>query len=189
LTKTLQVFVKKPIVTIKVVQVTNNRIYVAGDGVPSQVVHLASRMTLFNFLCSLPGLENGDLRRAYLIRDQKRQTYDFHALLVEGDFTQDVDLQPEDTLFIPSREQSKVYVLGAVTKPSFIYFRDGLKVLDAILESGGFTEFAKENSVVIHRRSGEKLKVKGRDLLRGRELDQNVFLKPGDYITVEESLF
>jgi len=189
LNQALANFIKQPTVTVRVAQVTNNRIYVAGDGIPSQVYHLASRMTLFNFLCSLPGLENGDLRRAYLIRDRKRLKVDFHALLIGGDFSQDLPLAPDDTLFIPSREQSKVYVLGAVTEPRFLYFRDGLKVLDAILEAGGFNEFAKVDSVMIHRRSGEKIRVQGRELLRGKDLGQNIFLEPGDYITVEESFF
>ncbi len=189
LTETLKSYVKKPIVTVKVSTITNNKVYVAGDGVASSVIHLPGRTTLFKFLCSLPGLENGDLRRAYLIRDQKKKEIDFHALLMEGDFSQDIDLQAEDIIFIPSRELSKIYVLGAVAEPRSIFFRDGMKVLDAILESGGFSEYAKENSVTVHRRNGKKIKVAGKDLIKGKDTEQNIFLQPGDYVTVEEGIF
>lgn len=185
----LKAFVKNPIVTVRVTTITNNRIYVAGDGIPSRVVHLPSRMTLFNFLCSLPDLENGDLHRAYLLRDRQRLDINFHALLIGGDFSQDIPLKADDIIMIPSRELSKIYVLGAVAEPRFIFYRDGLKVLDAILEAGGFNEFARENSITIHRRNGEKISVRGRDLFRGRDLSQNVFLEPGDYVTIAEGMF
>jgi len=189
LTRVLGEFVKKPIVTVKVEKITNNKVYVAGSGVPSSVVQLEGRTTLFKCLCSLPSLENGDLRRAYLIRNEQKMKVDFHALLAEGDFSQDVELRPDDIVFIPSRELSKVYVLGAIKEPRFIFFRDGMKVLDAVLEAGGFNEYAKGNSVVVHRKSGQRLKVRGADLIEGKDLAQNIFLQPGDLITIEEGFF
>jgi len=189
LTGILKEYVKKPIVTVRVVQITNNKVYVAGDGIPSSVVHLTGRTSLFQFLCGLPGLEMADLRRAYLVRDQKKIKENFHALLVEGDLSQDLELKAEDILFIPSRELSKIYVLGAVKDPKFIYYRDGMKVLDAILDAGGFNEFAKANSVTVHRGTDQKIRVLGNELQKGRDTSQNIFLQPGDYITVGEGIF
>jgi polysaccharide biosynthesis/export protein len=189
LTKILKEYVKKPIVTVRVVQITNNKVYVAGDGIPSSVVPLTGRTSLFKFLCSLPDLEKGDLRRAYLIRDQKKIKENFHDLLVAGDFSQDIELKAEDILFIPSRELSKIYVLGAVKDPKFIFYRNGMKVLDAILEAGGFNEFAKANSVTVHRGADQKIRVLGKDLQEGRDTSQNIFLQPGDYVTVGEGIF
>ncbi|MDX1667757.1 MAG: SLBB domain-containing protein, partial [Saprospiraceae bacterium] len=78
-------------------------------------------------------------------------------------------LEPEDIIFIPSSELSKIYVLGAVAEPKFIFFRDGMKVLDAILEAGGFSEYAKENSVIVHRKGGDKLKVLGKNIIEGKD--------------------
>lgn len=187
--KVLEDFVKKPIVTVTVAEITNNKIYVAGRGGPAAVVNLPGRTTLFKFLCSLGTLENADLRHAYLMRGGEKLKINLHELYVGGDISKDIDLRPEDVVFIPTNELSKVYVVGAVQKPMYIPFRDGMKVLDAILEAGGFNEYAKENNVVITRADSTKVRVKVKDLMQGKENAQNVALKPGDYVTVEEGLF
>jgi polysaccharide export outer membrane protein len=83
-------------------------------------------------------------------------------------------------------------VLGAVTTPRFIEYREGMTVMEAILESNGFTKFAKQNDTVILRRDGEKhveIRVRAKDLVKDGELDQNAGLKPGDYVIVREGMF
>jgi polysaccharide export outer membrane protein len=189
LEKVLRDLVKKPIVTLTVAEINNNKVYVSGGGVPSEVVHLTGRTTLFKFLCRFENLENADLYRAYLMRGGDKLTIDFHALFREGDFSKDVELQAEDILFIPTNELNKIYVLGAVKDPKYVFFRAGMKVLDAILEAGGFTEYAKENNVLIFRKDKEKLKVKVQDLMKGKDVAQNIALAPGDYVIVREGMF
>jgi len=188
LTQVLGSFVKKPIVTVTVSGITNNRIYVSGGGVPAGVHRLQGRTTLFKFLCSLGPLENADLHRAYLLRDQQRMEIDFQKLFLEGEFVQDIELLSEDILFIPEN-QLKVYILGAVKEPKFLLFREGMRVLDAILEAGGFTEYAKENEVSILRKDGKRIRVKVGDLMKGKDTAYNLHLKAGDYVTVKEGLF
>lgn len=182
-------FVKKPIVTVTVAEITNNKVYVAGGGGPAAVIQLPGRTTLFKFLCSLGTLEKADLRHAYLMRGGEKLKVNLHELYVGGQFAKDLELQPEDVIFIPTNELSKVYVVGAVKQPMYIPFRDGMKVLDAILEAGGFNEYAKENNVVITRADASKVRVKVKDLMQGKETGRNVPLLPGDYVTVEEGLF
>lgn len=189
LTRLLLDFVKKPIVTVRVEQVTNNKVYVAGDGTASRVVQLPGRTTLFRFLCGLDNLENCDLRRAYLVRGQQKLEVDFHALLRQGELNLDLPLQAEDIIFLPSRERSKIYVLGAVNEPRFLLFRDGMRVLDAVLEAGGFNDYAKTSSLTVHRLDGTRLRINASELLKGRDIAQNIFLQPGDYVTVAEGLF
>ena len=189
LTKVLKKFVKKPIVTVSVTGITNNKVYVAGGGVPSSVVNLPGKTTLFQFLCSLGSLENADLRHAYLMRNAKKLDVDFHDLLVDGDFAKNPVLQSGDDIFIPNKELDKVYVLGAVKTPKFIYYRDGMRVLDAILEADGFNDYAKKNDVTIIRKNGTRIHVKLKDIIEGKDTAYNIFLKPGDYITIEEGLF
>lgn len=189
LAQVLEAFVKKPIVTVTVAEITNNKVYVAGRGGPAAAINLPGRTTLFKFLCSLGTLENADLRHAYLMRGGEKLKINLHELYVGGDTSKDIELRPEDVVFIPTNELSKVYVVGAVKQPRFIHFRDGMKVLDAILEAGGFNEYAKENNVVITRADATKVRVKVKDLMQGKETGRNVSLQPGDYVTVEEGLF
>ena len=64
--------------------------------------------------------------------------------------------------------------------------------MEAILESGGFTKFAKQNDTAILRKEGTKdvsIRVKAKDLIKDGDLKQNVRLMPGDYVIVEEGIF
>ncbi len=189
LTGVLADFVKKPIVTVSVSRITNNRVYVSGGGVSPRVINLEGRTTLFKLLCSLGSLENADLRRAYLLRADGQRKSDFYDLYINGDFTKDIELQSEDIIFLPTNELNKVYVVGAVQAPKYIFYREGMKVLDAILEAGGFTEYAKENSVVIHRSHKSQIRVKVKSLMDGKDIAQNLDLRPGDYVIVQEGMF
>jgi polysaccharide export outer membrane protein len=85
-----------------------------------------------------------------------------------------------------------IYVLGAVATPKAIEYREGMAVMEAILEAGGFTKFASQNDTAIVRKSGDteiSIPVKAKDILKKADLSQNVKLKPGDYVIVKEGFF
>ena len=195
--KALKPVVKQPIVTLTVSMITNNNIYVAGGGVPSEVVALPGRITLFKFLCRFSSLVEADLNRAYVMREGEKVRENFYRLFVDGDFSEDIELMPDDIVFIPNYRDNKVYVVGAVVEPKYVYFSNGIKVLDVILEAGGFTEFADQSEVVVIRKSedsdqdGEnvEIEVNIEKLLEGKGVQQNILLQPGDYVTVSESIF
>lgn len=188
--KKLNVYVKKPVVSVAVRQVTNNKIYVFGGGVPSGVHTLPGRSTLLQFLCRLGDMSHADLQRSYIVRKGKDLDVDFYGLFVGGDLSKDIMLEPDDTIFIPDNELKKIYIIGAVNTPKYIFYREGMKVLDGILEAGGFTKFARENDVLILRKGQEEMsRVKVKDLMKDGDLSQNVELRPGDYVIVKESIF
>jgi len=188
----LDAYVKKPIVTVAVSGITNNQVYISGGGVPSTVINLAGRTTLFKFLCSLPGVDNVDLMNAYLLRNGKKLDVDFHALFVNLAIEKDVDLQPEDILYLPTNEKNKIYVVGAVNSPKAVVYRDKLKIFDAILECGGFTKYAKQSAVLILRNvdgKDQRIKIDVGSLVDDGDLSQNIELRRGDYVMVQESIF
>jgi len=188
----LDAYVKKPIVTVAVSGITNNQIYISGGGVPSTVVNLAGRTTLFKFLCSLPGVDNVDLVNAYLLRDGKKHNLDFHGLFVNLEIEKDVDLQPEDILYLPTNDKNKIYVVGAVNEPKFVVYRQGLRILDAIFECGGFSKYAKQSAVLILRNvdgKDQRIKINIADLVKDGDLAQNIELRRGDYVMVQEGIF
>ncbi|HTP39510.1 MAG TPA: XrtA/PEP-CTERM system exopolysaccharide export protein [Steroidobacteraceae bacterium] len=86
---------------------------------------------------------------------------------------------------------SQVTVVGAATNPKSIPYRDGLKVLDAVLAVGGLTQFAAGNRAKIERDEGggkkQEIKVKLKRLLEDGDLSQNLPLKPGDVLVIPES--
>lgn len=87
---------------------------------------------------------------------------------------------------------TRVRVTGAVRTPRTMPYRQGMTVLDAVLESGGVNEFAAPNRTKVHRRVDGKtriISVKLDDILTDGKLSTNIDLKPGDVVTVPERLF
>jgi polysaccharide export outer membrane protein len=191
LTKKLEKLIKKPVVNVIVQEITNNKVYVFGGGVKSGIYNLVRRTTLLQLLCQIEDFENADLEKAYVLRNGKKVKEGFHKLFIEGDISEDVTVEPNDVVFIPTAVRN-IYVVGAVREPRFVSYREGMTVMEAILSAGGFTETAKQNGTVIFRKVGQKkvsIPVKIKKLLRDGKLEQNVKLMPGDYVVVEESFF
>jgi polysaccharide export outer membrane protein len=87
---------------------------------------------------------------------------------------------------------SQVRVLGQVTTPQAVPYREGMTVLDAVLAVGGLDEFAAGNRGKIVRVVGGKqqeIKVRIGDLVNKGDVSQNLPLKPGDVLVVPESRF
>ena len=87
---------------------------------------------------------------------------------------------------------SLVKVVGQVQHPSALPYRDGMRVLDAILAVGGLTQFASGNRARIVRTENGKetvIHVKVADLVNSGDVKQNVLLKPGDVLLVPQSIF
>jgi polysaccharide export outer membrane protein len=87
---------------------------------------------------------------------------------------------------------SQVKVIGQVTNPQSLPYREGMRVLDAVLAAGGLTEFAAGNRGKIVRKVDGKdteLRVKVDDLVNKGAMKHNLELKPGDVIVVPQSFF
>jgi polysaccharide biosynthesis/export protein len=87
---------------------------------------------------------------------------------------------------------SQVKVIGQVAHPQSLPYREGMRVLDAILAAGGLTEFAAGNRGKVVRRVDGKdveLRVKVEDLVNKGVMKHNLELKPGDVVVVPQSFF
>lgn len=87
---------------------------------------------------------------------------------------------------------SQVKVIGQVTNPQAIAYREGMTVMDAVLAAGGLGPYAAGNRSKLVRAEGgssREFRLKLSDLLNKGDLSQNLALKPGDVIVVPESRF
>jgi polysaccharide export outer membrane protein len=94
---------------------------------------------------------------------------------------------PGATVMVREIRSRKVYVVGEVTKPGAFSLGNGMTVLQALAEAGGFTEYAKKSEVVIVRmESGteRRYKFNYNDVMRGKNTAQNIRLLAGDTILV-----
>lgn len=85
---------------------------------------------------------------------------------------------------------SRVRVTGAVRQPVSVPYRQGMTVLDAVLQAGGVSDFAAANRSRLHRRDArgrvETREIRLGDILEGGKLESNIDVRPGDVITVPE---
>lgn len=192
LSEKLRELVKNPNVTVSVKEITNSKVYIFGGGVKSAAYDLNRSTTLLQLLCNIGDIRNADLRRAYVRRNGVMIKAGFHKLFIGGDTSEDMAIESNDSIYIPSLADKSIYVLGAVNTPRFIDFREGITVMQAILEAGGFSKFAKQNDTTILRKEGDKdviIQVKAKDILNDGDLSQNLKLKPNDYVIVKEGMF
>ena len=87
---------------------------------------------------------------------------------------------------------SKVTVMGQVKTPQALPYREGLRVLDVVLASGGLTDFAAPNrAMVVRKVNGRNVQLAVRlgDLMNRGAMDNNLELKPGDVLIVPQSRF
>jgi polysaccharide export outer membrane protein len=91
----------------------------------------------------------------------------------------------------PANAFSQVKVTGQVKNPQSLPFREGMTVLDALLEAGGMTDFAAGNRAKIVRMVKDKtqeIAVKLNKLEDG-DMTQNIALRPGDILLVPQTRF
>ena len=90
------------------------------------------------------------------------------------------------------RHEEQIRVVGEVTNPLTLPYREHITALDVIIAAGGLTEFAAGNRATIARSAGGKrsrIPVRLKDLVEDGDLSANVRMYPGDVLFVPESWF
>lgn len=103
---------------------------------------------------------------------------------------------PEVTIIVTNPASAdflrRVRVTGAVRNPISIGYRQGMTVLDLVLEAGGVTEFAAPDNARLYRNVDGVTKVYPVDLdgiLKRGDLKTNYPLYPTDVVSVPERSF
>lgn len=94
---------------------------------------------------------------------------------------------PVVTVVVAQVNSQRYYVLGEVMHPGVFPLLPGLTALQAISTAGGFTEFANQKKIYILRESNgqaQKLPFNYKEVVQGKDLQQNIELKPGDTIVI-----
>ena len=94
---------------------------------------------------------------------------------------------PSVTVAVKTINSLKVYISGQVGKPGAYPLTNPTTVLQLIVTAGGLHEFADaKNIVIIRRQDGQETthRFNYKDVLKGRNLAQNIQLAPGDTILV-----
>lgn len=95
--------------------------------------------------------------------------------------------------FIGSPSQ-QVRIIGEATQPRTMPYREGMTVVDAVIEARGLTRYAAGNRTEIIRRDASgatprTVRIRLDDLMRGGDIGQDVPLRPGDTIVIPQAWF
>ncbi|MBM4311745.1 MAG: polysaccharide export protein [Deltaproteobacteria bacterium] len=99
----------------------------------------------------------------------------------------DFIFEPNVSITVREIKSLKIYVIGEVNNPGEYDLLTYTDVLQAIAKAGGFTIYARPNRIeIIRTYGGQKTKTRFNynQVVRGKNLQQNIPLKPGDVIIV-----
>jgi polysaccharide export outer membrane protein len=91
------------------------------------------------------------------------------------------------TVVIREINSLKVFITGEVTKPGVYPLTASMSVMQLLSVAGGLKEYANAKNITIMRNQGGKqtsLKFNYKEVAAGKNLKQNIELKPGDTVVV-----
>jgi len=91
------------------------------------------------------------------------------------------------TIVVREINSLKVFITGEVTKPGTYPITSATTVMQLISLAGGLREYANSKNIMIMRKEGDKqtsLKFNYKEVAAGKNLKQNIDLKPGDTVVV-----
>jgi len=95
---------------------------------------------------------------------------------------------PEVSVIVTQVNSLKVYMVGEIPKPGVLVLKGPTRLLQAISQAGGFTQFADRSRIIVLRTGpdgGEsRLEFNYKKIISGDRPGENIFLKPGDTVIV-----
>jgi polysaccharide export outer membrane protein len=120
-----------------------------------------------------------DIKASGLTPEQLREAIEKAA----GQYVED----PSVTVAVRQINSRRVFVTGNVAKPGPYPLISATTVLQLISMAGGLTEYADEKGISVMRVDGgqtKNFKFNYKDVIRGKKLEQNIELRPGDTVVV-----
>lgn len=105
--------------------------------------------------------------------------------------------EPNVTIMVRSFQgapETQIRVIGEATEPRAIPYREGMTLLDVMINSRGLTRYAAGNRAEIVRREGadgprRNIRVRLTDLLREGDMSQDIPMRPGDTVLIPQAWF
>jgi polysaccharide export outer membrane protein len=91
--------------------------------------------------------------------------------------------KPDVTVTVSQVNSKKYYITGEINRPGEFALVVPTKIFDALSNAGGFRDFANKKKIIIIR-GADRIKFNYLDIIKGKNLDQNIFIENGDTIVV-----
>jgi polysaccharide export outer membrane protein len=191
-------YVKNPQVTIFIKEYKNQQVAVIGAVEKAGSYELVGRKNLLQIISMAGGFSETAGNEIFILREgpdgvTSSVAIDLKDLLVNGNQTLNIPIEPNDVINVPVDREIRVFVMGRVNKPGAIKAKlsEGVTLFQAIADAGGLAEGAKESAITITRKDKagkeQKIRVNLRDIIKGKKKD--VVLQEGDVVYVPESFW
>lgn len=160
LKKQISQYIRKPLVSLIPIRINGYNFTIVGRvNVPGCYPISIGNTRLIDAVAMARGLSEGlfhgdtvelaDLENAYISRDGRLLPVNFQKALLRGDPLHNIPLKNGDYIYIPSVMNSTVALLGQVGKPTYVGFKEGMTVLQALPYGGGLRETHSDEIKVI----------------------------------------
>lgn len=95
----------------------------------------------------------------------------------------EVVADPVVSVIVTKPLSATFFITGKVTRPQEYPLFKQTTILQAVASAGGFTQWAKTGSLIVVRKSGERVKVDYDSIVSG-DMSQNIILQRGDTVVV-----
>ena len=95
--------------------------------------------------------------------------------------------EPDVAVIVKEIHSRRVFLVGQVATPGMVPLTGDMNVLQLIAVGGGLLEYADRKNIVITRtqdRQEMRFKFNYDDVLKGKNVRQNILLRPGDTVVV-----
>jgi polysaccharide export outer membrane protein len=92
-------------------------------------------------------------------------------------------INPVVMVSVQAVRSKKYYLTGNLLKTGAVPLVVPTTVLEALSMAGGFTDFADKKNIVILR-GDKRLKFNYNDVIKGKNMSQNIYLENGDFVIV-----
>ena len=95
--------------------------------------------------------------------------------------------EPDVAVMVKEIHSRRVFLLGQVATPGMVQLTGDMNVLQLLAVGGGLLEYADRKNIIITRAEShqvKRFKFNYNDVLKGKNLKQNIILAPGDTVVV-----
>ena len=192
-------YIKNPNVFVVLKSINNYKVYIMGGVKLPGVYNLKRKTDLFHLIIMAGGFTSNEyicLENSYILREKDYISVDIKKMIEEKNLDYNINLLPNDIVYIPDNCKKHITVIGEVMSPGKVIFKNNITVMDAILKAGGTTEDAHLNGTKIIRKNGDrrnnskkKIKVPLKKIMKEGDLDCNIQLQPNDIVIIPASIF
>ena len=191
-------YLQNPQVAVTIVEHQSRRVFLIGAVTTPGPYELMGRLTLLKVISQAGGM-TADAGNEIIVMRQRPDgsKTSLHIsvdnLILKGDPSLDIPLQPDDIVSIPADKIIQIYVTGQVRTPGALPVKRSNipTLLRAIAQAGGFSERASKGKVTIKRidETGKEIMIQVNidDIIKGKKKD--IQLQENDVVIVAETFF